>query len=349
MNPPAADRSISGEGWSGATANEILPRLDFAAARRAVEGVARRTPLLEVPILSELVGCTVLLKLESLQVTGSFKVRGAAARLSVLDEPSRRAGVVACSSGNHGRAIAHVAHRLGIPAAVYVPDWVDPVKLAGIRAHGADAVLAGATFDEAESKAVRDARSSGRTYVSAYDDPGVIAGQGTIALEILDDLEAPPNAVLVPLSGGGLVGGMAAAFTSRLAGAMPSCVAVSAGRAAVMLASLRAGRPVELPEEDTLASALSGGIGLDNRWSFPLVRDLVAAHVVVDEAEILGAMAFAWRELHLVVEGGGAVGLAALLSGRWRPSADDGGAVVVVVSGGNVSRETLARVLSRPE
>lgn len=336
------------------TGGDILTKLDFQAASRAVRDVTRRTPLLEAPLLSERLGVPVLLKLESLQVTGSFKARGAAARLGMLDADERRAGVVACSSGNHGRAVSYVAERLGIPATVYVPDWVDPVKLAGIRGHGAEAVLAGATFDEAEAAAISYARSSGRTYVSAYDDLGVIAGQGTVAMEILDDLVQPPTAILVPLSGGGLVGGIAAAVAAADTGdglRRPRCVAVSAERAAVMVASLQADHPVELPEEDTLASALAGGIGLDNRWSFALVRDLVSEHVVVPENDIAGAMAFAWRDLRLVVEGGGAVGLAALLDGRWAPRSRDldGGPVVVVVSGGNVSRDTLASALSHPE
>lgn len=329
-----------------ASAAEIVSRLDFDAALRAVRTVARPTPLMEAPLLSELVGVPVLLKLESLQPTGSFKVRGAAARLEMLDGAQRRSGVVACSSGNHGRAVSWVAQRLGIPARVYVPDWVDPVKLAGIRARGAEAVLGGATYDEAEARALEDARASGRKYVSAYDDPGVIAGQGTLALEVLDALDEPPGALLVPLSGGGLAGGIAAALATRPGARGARCVAVSAERAAVMLASLRAGRPVELPEEETVASALSGGIGLENLWSFPLVRALVTEHVVVTEEEILDAMAFAWRELRLVAEGGGAVGVAALLAGRWRPRPEDGRAVVVVVSGGNVSRETLASVLA---
>jgi len=330
------------------SATDVLARLDFAAARGAVQAVARPTPLIEAPLLSALAGAPVLLKLESLQVTGSFKVRGAAARLAMLDGDRRRAGVVACSSGNHGRAVSWVARRLGIPATVYVPDWVDPVKLAGIRAHGADAVLGGPTFDEAEARAIEDAQTSGRTYVSAYDDPGVIAGQGTLALEVLDELGRPPGTMLVPLSGGGLVGGMAAALTKLLRQAAPRCVAVSAQRAAVMLASLDAGRPVELPEEETVANALSGGIGLRNRWSFPLVRDLVSQHVVVPEEDILHAMAFAWRELHLVVEGGGAVALAAVLGGFWYPPPGDRRPVVVVVSGGNVARATLATALARP-
>ncbi len=322
--------------------------LDFERARRAVAEVARVTPLMEAPELTDRVGRPVLLKLENLQVTGSFKVRGAAACLAALTPEERRRGVVVCSSGNHGRAVAYVAQRWGVPATVCVPRWVDPVKLAGIRAHGAEAVLAGATFDEAEARAILLARESGRVYVSAYDDPRVIAGQGTLALEVLEALDAPPAAFLVPLSGGGLAGGIAAALRRRLGAAAPTTVAVTAARAAVMLKSLEAGRPVDLPEEDTLANALSGGIGLDNQHSFALVRDLVERHIVVEEGEIENAMAFAFNDLHVIVEGGGAVALAALLSGRWRDGAlPRERPVVVVVSGGNVDLATLSGVLGR--
>lgn len=315
----------------------------------AVAGITRRTPLIEAPELSHRMGRTVLLKLESLQVTGSFKARGAAARLSALDADGRRAGVVACSSGNHGRAVAYAAERLGVPATVYVPAWVDPVKLEGIRAHGAEAVLAGDTFDEAEAAAVAEAARSGRSYVSAYDDPWVISGQGTVALEILDALDEPPAAVLAPLSGGGLIGGIAAALRWKLGEEAPPAVAVSADRARVMRASLEAGHPVELPEEETVASALSGGIGRDNRHSFALVRALVGEHVDVTEPEIRAAMAWAVRSLRLVVEGGAAVPLAALRSGRWRPDPGRPGPVVAVVSGGNVAAATLLGVLEEDD
>lgn len=331
-------------------------------------GLARRTPLLEAHDVSERIGAPVLVKAECLQVTGSFKVRGAAARLTALTPEERARGVVACSSGNHGRAVAYVAERLGVRATVCVPEWVDPVKLAAIRATGAEAVLAGATFDEAEVHALDLAARDGRPYVSAYDDPWVIAGQGTIALEILDELGEAPAAVLAPLSGGGLVGGIAAALAHRLGEDAPPVVAVSAERAAVMLASLRAGRPVEVPEEETLASALAGGLGPANRYSFPLVRELVREHVTVTEEQIAGAMRYAVRSLRLVVEGGGAVALAALLSGAWAGAGARsattaaaaavaagavGGAgpiraagpVVVVLSGGNVAPGTLASVL----
>ncbi len=316
------------------------------AARAAVAAIARRTPLLPDVRLSERLGVEVLLKCECLQVTGSFKVRGAAARLSALTPEERARGVVACSSGNHGRAVAYVAERLGVPATVCVPSWVDPVKLEGIRAAGAETLLAGETYDEAEAHALELAAESGRPFVSAYDDPWIIAGQGTIALELVEQLGRAPAVVAASLSGGGLLGGIAAAFREDLGSEAPRAVAVSAEKAAVMLASLRAGHPVELPEEETLANALAGGIGLDNRHSFALIRDLAPEHVSVTEREIADAMAYCVRALHLVVEGGGAVALAALLSGRWTPPDDLEGPVVVLLSGGNVANETLVSVLA---
>jgi len=322
------------------------PPLDYDAAVAAVGALARPTPLLEAPELTERVGRQVFLKLECLQLTGSFKVRGAATRLSALEPAEKERGVVACSSGNHGRAIAFVAEALGIPATVYVPEWVDPVKLAGIRAHGAEAMLVGTTFDESEAAAVETAERTGRTYVSAYDDPWVIAGQGTIGLEVLAALEQPPAALLVPLSGGGLAAGIAGAMRWQLGDAAPELVAVSAKNAAVMLASVQAGRPVELPEQETLANALAGGIGPDNRYSFPMIRDLIRVHVVVTEDEIAEAMSFSFKHLKVVAEGGGVVGLAALLTGAWTPPAETDGPVVVVVSGGNVDLSKLAEVLS---
>ena len=336
------------EGGRGApkALGELLASLDFEAASAAVARTAAVTPLLEAPALSAKVGVPVFLKLENLQTTGSFKVRGAAARLSALTPAERERGIVACSSGNHGRAVAHVAQQLGIRATVYVPEWVDSVKLAGIRGAGAEAVLEGETFDESEVLAMEESRRSGRPYVSAYDDPWVIAGQGTLALEVLDALPEPPSAILVPLSGGGIVAGVAGALRWRLGASAPPAVAVTADRAAGMLASLEAGRPLEVPEQDTVASALSGGLRPDNRYSFALVQGLVSHHVTVAEDEIRSAMRFAISHLHLVVEGGGAVGIAALLSGRWQRPAGREGPVVVVVSGGNVAPETLTSVLT---
>ena len=311
-----------------------------------MERIARRTPLLRAPELSDQLGQAVWLKAECLQVTGSFKVRGAAARLSALNDQERMRGVVSCSSGNHGRAVAYVAKKLGIPASVCVPEWVDPVKLEGIKANGADAVLVGSTFDEAETHALELSERTGRTYISAYDDPWVIAGQGTIALEILGQLGESPAAILTPLSGGGLLGGIASVFAESIEDQTCRTVAVSAENAAVMLASVRAGHPIELAEEETLANALAGGIGLNNQYSFKLIQDLVHEHVTVTEKQISDAMRYCAMELSLVVEGGGAVAIAAVQSGTWKPTGVRDGPLVILLSGGNVAKETLASVLA---
>lgn len=329
---------------------------DFGHAWAAVRRHARVTPLVRDPWLSDQQGRDVFFKAECLQHSGSFKVRGAAARLEALSDEERERGVVACSSGNHGRAVAFVAGRLGIPATIFVPEWVDPVKLDGIRSAGAEAVREGESFDESETMALERAEQEGRAYVSAYDDPWVIAGQGTLAREVLDQLGgAIPAAFVAPLSGGGLIGGIAVTLqhllTARPGGAggderrRPLCLAASAENAAVMLASLRAGRPVELPEEETLANALAGGIGPGNRYSFDLVRTLVDAHATVSEARIAHAIRYAVERLRLVVEGGGAVGLASVLDASWDDLQLGEGPLVVVLSGGNVAPATLARVL----
>ncbi len=320
--------------------------LNSEGVTNAVERIARRTPLLRDPKLSDQLGRPVWLKAECLQVTGSFKVRGAAARLSTLNDQERMRGVVSCSSGNHGRAVAYVAQKLGIPVSVCVPEWVDPVKLEGIKRDGAEAVLVGSTFDEAESHALELSERTGRTYISAYDDPWVIAGQGTIALEILEQLGESPAAILSPLSGGGLLGGIAAAFAERIGDQSCRAVGVSAEKAAVMLASVKAGHPIELAEKKTLASALAGGIGLKNQHSFKLIKDLVREHVTVTEEQISDAMRYCATALRLVVEGGGAVAIAAVQSGIWEPTEVGDGPLVILLSGGNVAAETLASVLA---
>jgi threonine dehydratase len=289
--------------------------IDIEAARKAIARIAVETPVLDSPVLSERSAAHVWLKLENLQVTGSFKVRGAANKILSLSKRETERGVVACSSGNHGRAVAYVADLLDILATVCVPEWVDPTKLRAIRACRAETILYGRTYDEAEEKSREIQAKRGLAYVHPFDDPSVIAGQGTIGLELLEQLPLL-DTVVVPLSGGGLIAGIALAFKRQNPEAR--VVGVSAANARVMHESLLEGKPISFPEDATIASALSGGIGLDNRYTFEIVRD------------------------QLMVEGGGAVGIAALLSGRFSGRGEN---VAVVVSGGNVEAGLLARLV----
>ena len=317
-----------------------MEQFDSHAARDAISSIAVTTPLVRSTGLSAIAGTGVWLKLENLQVTGSFKVRGASARLLALTEEERGRGVVTCSSGNHGRAVAYVAEKLDIPATICLPEWVDPVKLDAMRRHGAETVLHGSTYDEAEARSLDIEKERGLIFVHPFDDPHVISGQGTIALEVVEQLPSV-RTVVVPLSGGGLIAGITLALKKH----DPSIrvIGVSAERARVMHESIQAGRPIEFPEEETVANALSGGIGLENNYTFRIVRDVVDEYLLVSEEELLEAMVYAAVDERLVVEGGGAVGIAALLTGKVKNLDGD---TAVVVSGGNVDPTLFAKVLS---
>jgi threonine dehydratase len=317
-----------------------LPTLqDLFLARWRIAAIARRTPLVDSPWLADVLGRPVRLKLENLQETGSFKLRGAANRMLSLAPAERARGVIAVSTGNHGRAVAYVARELGIRALVCVSEGAAGNKVDAMRQLGAEVVVHGRGYDQAEEHAAHLRQELGLTMIEPFDDPLVIAGQGTIGLELLEDWPELDTAV-VPLSGGGLISGIALALKS--ANPAIRVIGVSMERAPVMYHSLRAGRPIRLEEEPTLADALAGGIGLDNRYSFRMVQELVDDVVLVSEVEIATAMAGVLQQHHLVVEGGGAVGLAAVLQRRLGAV---GARVAIVVSGGNVDAAVLQQVL----
>jgi threonine dehydratase len=311
---------------------------DVEAAARLIAGIARSTPLAASPGLSGRLGFPVRLKAECLQETGSFKVRGAANALLSRDPQAVAGGVVAVSSGNHGRAVAHVAQMLGIPATVCVSARVPPNKIEAIEGLGATVVVAGPDQDDADTAARRLVSEEGLTFIHPFDDPDVIAGQGTIGLEVLD---ASPECgeIVVPLSGGGLISGIAIAAKARIAGIR--VIGVSQDRGPAMHRSLEAGRLVDVVEEDTLADALAGGLGPENHHTFDMCRELVDQTVLVSEPEIAGAMAFLHAEHGWRVEGGGAVGVAAILAGRVVPDRP----TAVVVSGGNIADAAFRRAL----
>jgi len=317
-------------------------RLDIPGAAKSIAPFVRRTPVMRARELENPGGNRVFLKLESLQVTGSFKARGAANRILSLTDAERDRGVIACSSGNHGKAVAYMAGNLGISAVICVPNWVDPVKLAGMKKAGARVVLSGDSYDEAEAQAISLEEAEGRTFVQPFDDPWVAAGQGTLGLELLEQIP-DLGTVLIPLSGGGLAGGVG--FALKELRPDIRLVAVSAANARVMFESLKVGKPVRMEEEETLAEALSGGIGTTNEFSLPLIRELVDEHILVEEDEIRDAMLYAFDSLNLLLEGGGAVALAALLSRKYDVGQEKGhGDLGVVLSGGNVSLSRLQRL-----
>ncbi|HUN48413.1 MAG TPA: hydroxyectoine utilization dehydratase EutB [Stellaceae bacterium] len=306
-------------------------------ARRRIAGLALATPLLPAESLTRRADAEVLLKLETVQPTGSFKIRGAANALLSLGDDERRRGVVTASTGNHGRAVAYAARALGIPATVCLSSLVPEPKAQAIAELGAAVRRVGRSQDEAMAEAARVVAAEGLVEVPPFDDVSVIEGQGTIGLELL---EARPDlrAILVPLSGGGLAGGIALAAKSIKPALRVIGISMEAG--AAMQASLAAGRPVEVTEAPTLADSLGGGIGLANRWTFALCRRLLDDVILVSESEIARGMAYFLFEERLVAEGAGAVTAAAILA---RKLALDGPAALIV-SGRNVEPERIAAI-----
>ena len=302
---------------------------DILAARDRIAGRIEVTPLVPSPTLSEICGVPVHLKMEHRQTTGSFKLRGATNAVALLAADERRHGVVAASTGNHGRALAHAASAEGIRATICMSRLVPDNKLSEIRRLGAEIRIVGNSQDDAQVDVERLVAEDGMTMVPPFDHPGVIAGQGTLGLEIVDALP-DVETVLVQLSGGGLAAGVAAAVKDRRPSAR--IIGVSMMRGAAMKVSLDAGRPVQVEELPTLADSLGGGIGLDNRLTFAMCRDLLDEVVLLSEDEIAAGMRHAYEREREVVEGAGAVGIAALLAGKVKPR----GPAVAILSGRNV-------------
>jgi len=315
------------------------PRLeDIYQAQYLIRDTIYQTPLLKSLRLSKYTGSEIFIKLEGLQVTGSFKIRGATNRMLNLTREEKTRGVVAVSSGNHGRAVAFVARNFEIPAVVCMSETVPANKVNAIRDLGAEVVIQGKTYDQATEIAMKLQKDRGLTMIHPFDDPYVIAGQGTIGLEIYHELPYV-NTVIVPLSGGGLLGGIALALKSINPDIQT--IGVSMDKGAVMAESLAAGKVVEITEEPSLADALVGGLGPENHYTFQLNQQYVDKTILVTEGEIAAGMTFALEVEHLVLEGGGAVGIAALLAEKVK---DIGEIAVLVLSGSNVGLGSLMEV-----
>lgn len=309
---------------------------DVHAAAQVIAGVADHTPLIPSLHMQEVCGHDFLLKLENMQPIGAFKLRGALNAVAGIREA---AGVTCCSTGNHGRGVAYAARARGLRAVVCMSELVPRAKVDGIRALGAEARIIGRSQDDAQAEAARLVAEDGLTEISPFDDPAVIAGQGTIGLEIM---AARPDidTLLVPLSGGGLAAGVAMAAKAI----KPSVrvVGISMDRGAAMYESLRAGRPVEVEEVASLADSLGGGIGMENRLTLAMCRDLLDEVVLVSEDEIYHAMQVLYHEDRIIAEGACVVGLAAVLTGKVTPT----GPTATIITGRNLDMGMFTRIVT---
>lgn len=318
----------------------ILERLatEISAAKQRIAGVTCCTELQRSEYFSQLTGVNVYFKFEHLQKTGSFKLRGAANKFLSLT-PEQREQVVAASTGNHGKAVATAARQFGSTCKIFAPNHAKPGKLDAIRRIGAEVVVTGDDCVEAEAVARLYAREYSAAYVSPYNDPIVVAGQGTIGLELCEQLDQI-DAVFAAVGGGGMMGGLAAAVQLQ----HPDCefVACSPKNSCVMIQSLEAGKLLDLPSKETLSDGTAGGVELDS-ITFELCQRLVSKSVLVSEAEIAESLCQFIDAHAMLIEGAAAVAIAAL---KQQADSYQNRNVVVVLCGGNIDSATLARVLS---
>ena len=318
----------------------ILPSLtDITAAELRIAGKVRRTPCVESPALSALTGVKVLLKLENLQFTGSFKERGACNRLEAMSPAERAQGVVTASAGNHAQAVARHGARLGVAVTVVMPEATPLVKITATRRFGANVILSGTNYDEAAELAARIGAERGLAYVHPFEDPWVIAGQGTVGLELLAELP-DLDAIIVPVGGGGLIAGVACAVKETRP--RVRVLGVEARRFPSMKYALDSVAPPSLPGGKTIADGIA--VRRVGEMTRELSRRYVDEIALVDESEISEAILVLLEREKTVVEGAGAVGIAALLHDRFALA---GQRVAVVLSGGNIDVNLIARIIER--
>jgi threonine dehydratase len=327
---------------SSPSPTEAITAARIEAARPEVERVARRTPVLSTRTISERAGGTVALKAENLQRTGSFKVRGASAKLAALGAEGCANGVVAASAGNHAQGLAAAAAARGVRCEVFVPGDAPIAKAEAARGQGAIVHIGGASLEDCLAAAQERAREAGMTFVHPFDDPDIVAGQGSLGLELLEDVPDLAR-VVVPVGGGGLAAGIAIAVKS----ARPEVevVGVQAAACAPYPASLEAGRPV--PAESALTIADGIAVKRPGDLTLPLLGEWLDGMAVVEDEDAAEAMFVLMERCKLVVEGAGAVGVAALLGGQ--VAAAPRGTTVVVLSGGNVDPGLLLSIARRHE
>ncbi|TBN57401.1 threonine ammonia-lyase [Glaciihabitans arcticus] len=318
------------------------PRLaEFESARERVARVAEVTPLQTAGFISEILGSPVFLKCENLQRTGSYKIRGAYNRLSRLTEEEKARGVVAASAGNHAQGVAFAARELGIKATIFMPVGVPLPKLLATRGYGADVVLRGHTVEEPLRAAAEFAESTGSVLIPPFDHNDIIVGQGTLGLEILDQI-SDLDTIIVPIGGGGLISGVSSSIKQKLAleGRKVRVIGVQAANAAPYPLSIQNGYPTAIRTLPTIADGIN--VAKPGELNFAIIKETVDEIITVDDDLIARALLLLMERGKLVVEPAGAVGIAAILSGQ----ITNAGNTVVILSGGNIDPLMLERVIS---
>mgnify|MGYP002713181465 FL=1 len=309
-------------------------------ARERIKEVVVDTPLSYAPNLSEMSGCSVYLKKENLQITGAFKIRGAYNKIASLSKEQRACGVIAASAGNHAQGVALSASKFKIKAVIVMPESTPLTKVNGVKGYGAEVILHGSNYDEAYAYAIEHGKKNSFTFIHPFEDEDVIAGQGTLALDILDKCEEP-DAVVIPVGGGGLISGMAAAFKSI--NPKIEVIGVSAKGAPALKNSFELKKPVDSLSVRTIAD----GIAVRDTSIITLnyMLESVDRFISVDDEEIASAILFLLEKQKLVVEGAGAVGVAALLHNKLEHLRDK--KVAVVLSGGNMDVTLLSVIIEK--
>ena len=313
--------------------------VDLFRAKKTICGFVRRTPLVVSASLTDIAGSEVYLKMEHHQITGAFKLRGATNAILNLTDAQRQRGVIGMSTGNFGRGLAYAAKQAGIRCVICMSKLVPRNKVDGIKALGAEVRIVGKSQDDAQLEVDRVVEEQGMVALDPFDHPDVIAGQGTLGLELMEQWPQIET-VVVPLSGGGLISGIALAVKSI--NPTVRVVGVTMEKGAAMYESIKAGKPVQIEEYPSLADSLGGGIGLNNRYTFNMVKELVDDIALVSEAEIARGIHHAYWHEKQIIEGGAAVGVAALLAGKIKSSQN----MALLLSGCNIDMSLHHRIIS---
>lgn len=315
---------------------------DVWKARKRISSISNKTPLIYSPSLSEFTKSNIFLKLENLNTANSFKIRGAANKILSLSPEEKERGITTFSTGNFGMSVAYIAKQLRIKAHICISSRVPNAKVDALNAIGAYVERVGKSQDEAQKRSYQLEKEQGLTVIHPFDDDFVIAGQGTIGLEILEDFPEV-DTVLAGLSGGGLHSGLGVALKNTNPNL--KLIGLSTERGATMYESIQVGKPISIREQDTLADSLLGGIGLENQYTFHMVQNYVDEIVLLNEEAFAKGMAYMFDHHRMVIEGAAAAGIGAMLNKKVQLGSN----VVIVITGSSVDRSVLLDVLNRTE